>query len=224
MTSARRVALVNPNTDAETTLAMIAAAQRKAGATFIVEGLTATVGPKMITNPEELLVASSAVMEMADRLSSYDGVIIGGFGDPGVRQLQELLSIPVLGIGETSIRHAASRGRRFAVATTTPDLASSIGRQVAALELGHAFAGVFLTGTGPLELREDAQRLLTELGQAVRAAIAANAEAVVIGGGPFAAAAVALHDAYSAQIVQPIPVATSLMQSRIAASDIMERS
>jgi len=45
----------------------------------------------------------------------YDVITIGCFYDPGLRELREILEIPVLGIGETSMAIASLLGHRFSI-------------------------------------------------------------------------------------------------------------
>lgn len=45
----------------------------------------------------------------------YDAITIGCFYDPGLRELREILEIPVLGIGETSMAIASLLGHRFSI-------------------------------------------------------------------------------------------------------------
>jgi allantoin racemase len=56
----------------------------------------------------------------------YDAVISNCFLDPGVKAAREVLSIPVVGAAESSMRFAASLGHRFSVVTVLPNILSSI--------------------------------------------------------------------------------------------------
>lgn len=55
------------------------------------------------------------MLEDIDRLSSYDAISIACFYDPGLRELRELLEIPVVGIGMASMNLASLLGYKFSV-------------------------------------------------------------------------------------------------------------
>lgn len=205
-----RILLINPNTNAATTQAMVAIAAEAAGGAARIDGLTAPFGVPLITTPAELATAAQAVAELAEVVEAdiADAVIVSAFGDPGLDALRDRLAIPVVGIAEAAMREAGRDGRSFAVVTTTPDLAESIAARAAAY--GHAarFRGVFLTQgdvhalmTRPPEL-EDALRRACE-----RAVTEGGAEAIVIGGGPLASAARSIRTTHGPDIVEPVPAA-----------------
>lgn len=58
-----------------------------------------------------------AVIERVNE-GDIDAVVVGGFGNLGVYGLKEALSIPVLGMSESSMAIAATLGHKFSVLTT----------------------------------------------------------------------------------------------------------
>lgn len=206
-----RLALVNPNTDSAVTQAMCAIAARTGAA---IAGFTAPFGAPLITNEAALAEAAEAVLALAPELGGFDGVIVAAYGDPGLETLRARLSIPVIGIAEAAMLAAGMGGRRFAVATTTPDLRHAIA--AGARRGGHTgFAGVWLTPDDPVALMADPARLVPALRAACEAAIAeGGAEAVIIGGGPLAKAAETLRGCLPVPIIAPIPEVTRLAVSR----------
>lgn len=61
-------------------------------------------------------IAIKLMMEKIPKIQKYyDAIIIGCFYDPGLRELREMLEIPVLGIGETSMAIASLLGHRFSI-------------------------------------------------------------------------------------------------------------
>lgn len=210
--------LVNPNTSAATTAAMLDTARSAAGPDVTVSAETVAFGTDLITSEMQLLEAATAIEAL---LSGWreepDGVIVSAFGDPGLERARTLLRCPVTGIAEAAMAEAAREGRRFAVATTTPGLKDSIAR--AAERSGHAsaFCGVFLTPGEPGIVMADRDGLEAALVEACRAAIRAGAEAVIIGGGPLAVAARAIASRLPVPIIEPIPAAVRLAVERTRA-------
>lgn len=211
-----RLALVNPNTSAETTAAMVRVAAQEAGAAVVVEGHTAPFGTPLITEPRGLDRAVEAVEALARDLTGADAVIVAGFGDPGLDALRAALLVPVTGIAEAGMLEAAKGGRRFAVATTTPDLKDSIAKTAA--KHGHAsFVGTCTTSGDPAALTADASALHAALAAAIHEAVCeGDAQAVVIGGGPLAMAARALSASSPVPLIEPVPAAVRLSLARLA--------
>jgi allantoin racemase len=209
------IALINPNTDQTVTRRMIAVAEGAAPSGWIIAGLTAERGARLITNEAELTEAGEAVEAQAPRMVAFDGAIVAAFGDPGLERLRARCSCPVVGIGESALREAA-QCRRFAVATTTPALVSSIERAVVRLGIGGCFAGVALTRGDAIGVTNDPDRLFDEL-QAIISRLMAtdDVDAVVIGGGPLADAARRLASALSIVIVEAVPAAVRHLTRRV---------
>lgn len=210
-----KIALVNPNTNTATTQVMVNIAQGAMPSPGIVEGVTATFGVPLITNETALEEAAQAVLSLADTLAAYDGVIVAAFGDPGLMALRGRLTCPVIGIAEASMQVASAGGRRFAVATTTPDLRQVIAARAAAIT-GGRFVGTWITPGDPHQIMTDPDQLIAALHTACTDAITdGGAEAVIIGGGPLGAAAEALRDRLPVPLIAPIPEAMRLLLSRL---------
>jgi Asp/Glu/hydantoin racemase len=209
-----RLILVNPNTTAATTQAMVAIAAETAGPGVVVTGMTAAFGAPLITDPQALHEGARAVVALAPELAGADGVIVAGFGDPGLEGLRAALPCPVTGIAEAGMAEAAAGGRRFAVVTTTPDLVDEIARTAAGHGHG-SFMGTWLTPGDPVALTADPVALPLALEDACHRAIAAGAEAIVIGGGPLAVAARAIADRVPVPLIEPVPAAVRLSLVRL---------
>lgn len=205
------ILLVNPNTNTRTTALMVAVANETVvGTGFVVVGVTAAVGPKMIIEPEAL---QSAVEHVIDatlhgiEVHHPVAVIVSAYGDPGIVELRSRVKIPVIGIGQASILEAGAHGRRFAIATTTGQLRPAIDALVRFNCPEGDYAGTWLTDHEPLTLARDDAASLAQLGRAVDAAVAAGAQAVVIGGGPLSGSARELSVRTDVAIIEPIPSA-----------------
>jgi allantoin racemase len=215
-----RLALVNPNTDASNTAAMLAIGRAAASEGVVIEGFTAFFGAPLITNEAALAAAADAVLALAPRLrdQGFDGVVIAAFGDPGLTALGRELTCPVTGIAQAAMSAAAAGARPFAVVTTTPDLVESIAATAARYGHGASFRGTALTEGDPRLLMANQDSLLKALALAcARAVVDLKAEAIVIGGGPLALAARALAPGFRVPIIEPVPEAIRLAIGRVAA-------
>lgn len=215
-----RLLLVNPNTNAATTGLMVGIAQGAAPAGVTIEGATAGSGAPLILDAAMLETAAAAVQALVagSDLSPYAGLIVAAFGDPGLAAVRSLTALPVTGIAEAAMAEAAAHGR-FAIVTTTPLLAGAIGARAAAYGHGDAFAGTWLTEGDAGALMAEPGRLEAALEAAIRRALAEAApDAVIIGGGPLAAAAAALRPRLSVPVIEPVPAAVGLAWRRAGAA------
>lgn len=214
------ILLLNPNISVDTTTMMVEIAQSNAPEGVTVIGATVASGVPMITTKAELDAAAHEVIECWRRRSANpSGVIVGAFGDPGLDQLREMATVPCVGLCEAAMLEASTGGRRFGIATVTPDLASPINHRASALLIGEHYAGIRLTSGDPQDLASRPQELIESLAAAVEQSIALDgAEAVIIGGGPLGQAALALAGRFSVPIIAPVPAAMRqllrLIQSR----------
>jgi allantoin racemase len=210
-----RIHLINPNTSAATTELMIGLARAAAPAGLTITGITARTGASLITDRASLEIAAAAVAALAPKLTG-DGVIVAAFGDPGADHLRQRLAVPVIGIGEASMRVAAAHGRRFSIVTTTPDLEPGIRARVAVHGLADRLASIRITTQDPVALTADADRLEAALQALVdRCVTDDGAEAIIIGGGPLSAAARAIATRTSVAIIEPVPAAVAWMARRL---------
>lgn len=223
MTGTRPLLLVNPNTSGDTTRRMVTIAASAVPASQAVEGATAQWGAPLIDDDAKLAAGADAVMDLVWHLdlSLYAGVIVAAFGDPGLEALRAWSPVPVTGIAEAGIIEAAAGNRRFSIVTTTPKLAEAIRGKVVGYGFGDLFAGLKLTDGNPAELMRDPERLEAQLALACERAVSDDgAEALVIGGGPLAAAAVSLRSRFTVPIVEPVPAASRLAMARAAMAGV----
>lgn len=211
----RHILLINPNSSQATSAMMQAIAQRAAGDVLAVAVATARHSPAMIVTEEDLLASAAEVVEIGMRHApDCVGIIVGAFGDPGLEMLRRRVDIPVAGICEASMRMASQGGRRFGVATTTPELVDAITARARTLGVADLLTGIRCTAGDPAALTGDRAALTQALGEAVAACIADRAEAVIIGGGPLGEAAEALEARFSAPVIAPIPCAVASLLER----------
>lgn len=202
-----KILVINPNTSTDTTSMMVDIARGESPEGVNVHGVTAQRGPLMIVNQGELDASALEVLAVwrAAESANWSGVIVSAFGDPGVGLVRGATALPVVGICESSMLEAAEGGRRFGVATVTPDLADAIHGKAEELGLAALFTGIRLTAGEPRALTSDAKALENALAEAVRLSIEEDgAEAVIIGGGPLGQAAIQLSARFDVPIIAPI--------------------
>lgn len=213
----KRIGLINPNTSQVTTAMMTGIARSYLSDGFVIEGRTAERGVPMILNDAELDAAADGVVEMGlDLVSQCDGLIVCAFGDPGLERLAAVSGLPSVGICQASMMEASAGGRRFGIATVTPDLMGSFAAKAQAFGVEPLFTGTRLTKGDPLRLASDPQALHAALEIAARECFEEDgAEVVIIGGGPLGQAADDLQRVLSAPIIAPIRSAVEWLVRQI---------
>jgi allantoin racemase len=215
----KRVLLINPNSSSQTTAMMVAIAQSCVPDDgIVVTGVTATRGVPMIVTAEALADAADEVVEIGLREAPRAcGIIVSAFGDPGLETLKRRVAIPVVGICEASMIEAAAGGRRFGIATVTPQLAVPIEQRARDLALLHLYTGIRLTAGDPVKLAANASQLEEALAEAVAHCFEDdNADAVIIGGGPLGQAAIGLAQSFDQRVIAPIPAAVRRLLAMVS--------
>lgn len=213
-----RLVLVNPNTNAATTAAMVAIA-REAAPGADIDGVTAAFGAPLIATPAALRTAADAVVSACGALApdACDGVIVSAFGDPGLAEVRASLAVPAVGIAEAAFAAAARIGR-FSVVTTTPALVGSIRALAERYGQDARLAAIRITEGDLVFVMADGDRLYAALQATCEAAMRDDGiDAIVIGGGPLALAARRLRETVSLPIVEPIPCAVEHLLAALRA-------
>jgi allantoin racemase len=123
---------------------------------------------------------------MAER-QGYDAFALSTLPEPGLHDIRTLVSIPVIGYGESAAREAVGDGRRFAALVFIPELAELYRenvrrhglscRMVGACDVGFRFTDVLAAFDRP-------EPLIDRFREAARGLIAKGAEAIVPGEAP----------------------------------------
>ena len=119
-----------------------------------------------------------------------DALVVGHFQDGGVRELRAALDIPVVGLGEAAMHHAAMLGESFGLVTINPGFVTFHRRQVHSYGLGAQCAGIRAMQTdAPAYLAAfagdsaAADRILSAFRVAARDLVDAGADVIVPAGG-----------------------------------------
>lgn len=138
----------------------------------------------------ELRVGAAALrhaLEAQER--GCDVFVLGHFQEPWLGELRSALSIPVLGLGETSLLHACTLGRRIGVVTINPYFIPWIRDQVDSHGLATRVVEVAAITATPDDLvgaftdPAAAQRLADGFAAAAAPLVARGAEVIIGGGG-----------------------------------------
>jgi allantoin racemase len=128
-------------------------------------------------------------------------------GDPGLQAARELVSVPVLGPGQTSMHLASMLGHRFSILTVLDELVSVDEEKAATYGIAGRLASVRAVGIPVLDLEGNEDKLITALTeQGVRAVRDDGAHVLILGCTGMLGAAARLRAGLAASGVHGIPV------------------
>ena len=172
--------------------------------------------PEAIENHYEVALAAPATVEAvieAER-KGYDAVVIGCFDDPGLHAARERVSIPVVGLGETSMTTASLLGNKFAVISTGKNSGAINERK--AMELGLIKKLAYSSGINVpvLKLTKDKakvrQRLLKEAKKAIDEF---GAEAIVLGCGGMMGFSEEMCNVLKVPVIDPLLITVKMAET-----------
>lgn len=127
-----------------------------------------------LTIPEACKTAIEAVKE------GYQALVLGCFSDPGLDAIRELVNIPVVGPGQTSVHVASLLGDRFTILATGPRRREFSSSRYPAL--GNKLASIRGIGMSVLDVRQNKRKAIQLLIEEGKKAIEEDcAEVVVLG-------------------------------------------
>ena len=178
-----RILLINPNVDAAITDFLLKAARRFASPGTQLAGATGRFGARYIATRTAYAIAGHAALDaFAEHGDTADTVVLACFGDPGIRALQEIAPMPVIGMAEAACHAASSGGRRFAIVTGGERWVPILSEFVSGLGLRDQLTSVRAVASSGGEIAADPEGNLPALAEACREAVKDGAEAVILGG------------------------------------------
>jgi allantoin racemase len=137
--SARRIMVVNPNTTASMTEAVVAAARRVASEGTQIVGGTPARGVASIESHVDEAWGALGVLEqvLLGEREGIDAYVVACFGDTGVPAAREVAGGPVVGMTEAALFTAAAIAHRFTIVTMPRRTMEQSDRVVRAIGLEH---------------------------------------------------------------------------------------
>ena len=136
-------------------------------------------GPGSIESAYEEYLSIPGSLELAASLeASYDAMILGCFGDPGLDGFREILSVPMVGPCEASIHVAATLGHKLGIVTVLDSVVEPLRKLARIAGLESRVASVVSCDVPVLELHDGSYDAVLD---GCRKAIADGADTLVLG-------------------------------------------
>ena len=213
-----RILLINPNTSEAITERVVFEARRIASPGTELTGVTGRFGARYIATRTAYAISAHAALDAyAAHHAGFDAVVLACFGDPGLRAVQEIATVPVIGMAEAACIAAASRGKRFAIVTGGERWVAMLQEYVASIGLADRLATIRVIARDGAQIAADPEGSLASLAEACRATATEGADVVTLGGAGLVGLAKRIVD----QV--PIPIVDAL-EAAIAAAEAAVRS
>ncbi|CTQ51278.1 aspartate/glutamate racemase family protein [Jannaschia donghaensis] len=208
------IAILNPNSTASMTRAMLAAA-RAAAPDLAFEGWTSEEGPPAIQGPADGKAAAGPLIALAKRAADggAQGIIIGCFDDTALQAVVAAVPCPVIGIGQAAFTNAALRQWRFSVVTTLPVAVPVIEANIARYGFAAHLGRVRAADVPVLALDHDPGAACAPILAQARAALADEApHAIVLGCAGMVALTARMRAALPVPVIDPVEAAATCMR------------
>jgi allantoin racemase len=216
----RELLIVNPNASAKVTGWLAAEARRLLGRSWAVVAVNADSGLAAIRTPADLQLAAPSILSAIAARPHASGAVIAAFGDPGLKEARGRKMMAISGLGESGILAAAEGGRRFSIVTIGAAMRAPILEKVAQLRVIDQLAAVRFLPFDIAELIEDRDRMRNAIAIEARASVAVEgAEAVLLGGAPFAGMAISLGRELSLTILDGVQASIDRLGSVVSPAD-----
>ena len=212
------VVIINPNSTASMTEAMLRAAKAAApGLTF--EGWTSKDGPPAIQGEDDGALATPPFLKLVQSASDAgaDGIIIGCFDDTALSEAARIATCPVIGLGQASYHYAAMQQWRFSVVTTLGVSVPILENNIHALGLDRHLARVRASGVPVLAIEASAEAASDRIRQeAMRADAEDDIAAIILGCAGMVNVFADVRQAVRAEVIDPVACAAAWFNWREA--------
>jgi allantoin racemase len=213
-----KLLLINPNTSATMTAAMVASARQVAASGTQIVGREPGFGPVSIEGHVDEAYGAAGVVEQvhAARGQGFDALVIACFGDPGLDAARELSDAPVLGIAEAAFHAASFVASGFSVVTTMTRTCGIAERLVLRYGYERICRGVHGTDIPVLALEQGDERVTAQIEAAARSALARDrSEAIVLGCGGMAALCATLQSRLGVPVIDGVTAAVKFAEALV---------
>lgn len=204
----RRLHVLNPNSSAAMTEAVVSQVRCHLPPGFSVVGHTAADGPPVIDSRIRFDRAAQAMPGMARVGDAHDALLLACFGDPGLEALRAAAAPRmVAGLAEAAVAQAVAARQRFAILTAGPGWVAMLGERIADFGAAAWLSGVYALPVNGRQLSADPEACRNALGAAARAAEGDGAQVLMLGGAAFAGLAGLVES--KLPLIDPIAAATA---------------
>jgi Asp/Glu/hydantoin racemase len=207
--------LINPNTTASITDLVLKTAKRFVAKGTTLRAVTGAFGPRYIASRIGYAIAGHAAVDaLANDKARKDAVVLACFGDPGLAALKEVSRVPVVGMAEAAILHAAAVGKRFSIVTGGVRWKPMLEEFVAAQGMSARLASVRTVAPTGADIARNPKAAMALLAKGCAACVREDgADVVILGGAGLAGLAAKLKSSVDVPLLDGVACAISLAET-----------
>lgn len=147
-----------------------------------------------------------------------DAVVTGCFGDPGIDAARELVDIPVVAPGETSMLVAAMLGHQFSIVTPLDSVVRPLKRLANNVGVAGKLASVRTLGVPIMAIRTEKERILPMAVEACRRCVEEDdADVIVMGCGSLSFYAEDIAREIGVPVINPLLTSFKMAEALVGA-------
>jgi len=191
--------------------------KRNACPTTEIDVISLKSGPPSVETINDLRAVEPLVKELAlQRYKEYDGLIVNCFLDPSVKELKKLLDRPVVGPGEASLAFGSIFGGKLGIISIRSEALDLM--RLNAEKLGYGGRVVSIRGikVGVVDLRNNWERVKSELKEEAGKAVSEGAEVIILGCTGLAGLSNIVSKAVNRPVIDPAVAALKMVESLVS--------
>ncbi len=176
-------------------------------------------GPVSIESAYDEAMAIPPTLELVKQAEKdgYDAVVLACFSDPGLEAARELVSIPVVGIEESTLHVAAMLGHKFSIMTARSQRVPNKIEHVKQCDLADKLASVRPLGMSVLEMDAEPQRAKSRIMDVAGAAVREDgAEVIILGCAGLAGYSAEIEQELGVTVLDPSPIALKIAEMLVS--------
>lgn len=197
-----KIAIINPNTTVSMTESLRVTAERSCPAGFELIVTQPDEGVASIEGFSDGIRASSSMLNRIQSIKT-DGWLVACADDTGVDALREVVSGPVIGIGQAAMQAATILGARYSIMTPMQRSVTILENNARRYGLSASLQGVHALNIPVLAIEKNVQLLLDKAKQILDAD---HCECLVLGCAGFTRFRKPLEDALSVPVIDGVQV------------------
>jgi allantoin racemase len=210
--------LINPNTTQSITDLVLKHARVFAAPGTTLRAVSGAFGPRYVASRIGYAIAGHAAVDaLANDTGKKDAVVLACFGDPGLAALQEVSSVPVVGMADASILQACAVAKRFSIVTGGVRWKPMLEEFVASHGLSSRLASVRTVAPTGADIARNPKAALALLAKGCNACAEKDgAEIVILGGAGLAGLAARLKAHVDVPLLDGVACAISMAEALAA--------
>jgi allantoin racemase len=210
-----KILVVNCNTTESMTEKIVAGAREHASPGTEILGLTPQWGVESAEGWYDSYISAAAVMHAIQQQdpTSYDAIVMAGFGEHGREGVREIVDVPVVDITEAAAHFACLLGRRYGVVTTLDRTTGLIEDSLTLAGVGAHCVGALGTGLPVLDLEE--AKLTSAFTATARKLLACGADVLILGCAGMTGMAETLSEKLEVPVIDGVGAAVQLAESLV---------